>query len=377
MTNEVFVTCGQELEPLLLEELQGLGFEKLRTGFRGIYIEEASLTDVYRLNYCSRLASRVLWPLKHFRCYNAKTLYKDMMTIDWLAYIPKGKTFAIDANVTHSQLRNSLFAAQVVKDAICDQFREKTGSRPNVETQNPDVQLNLFIREPLAILSFDTSGSPLNKRGYRLEAVEAPMQETLAAALLKIAKYEEHEILCDPCCGSGTLLIEAALMATNTPPGYLRQTWGFMRLPEFSQQAWLKVKAEADKLRKPIVPGRIFGCDINKNAVRICKTNLRAAGFHSAVEVVQSDFREYTPEPPPTLICTNPPHGKRLDDVESLKPLYRALGDFLKRKSAKPSRGFIFTSSMDLSKEVGLAPSRRYVVFNSGIESRFLQFDLY
>lgn len=374
---EIFVTCSQELEPLLLEELAGLGFEKLRKGFRGVYMEEATLADIYRINYCSRLASRVLLPLKRFRCYNAKSLYKDIYSIDWGPYIPEGKTFAIDANVTHNQLRNSLFASQVVKDAICDQFREKTGKRPNVNPANPDIQLNLFIREPLATISFDTSGTPLHKRGYRMDAVEAPMQETLAAALLTIAKYQETEILCDPCCGSGTLLIEAALMASHTPPGYLRQTWGFMRLPEFSQKEWLKVRMEADKNRKALPPGHLFGCDVNKNAVRISKTNLRAAGFHQTVEIVQSDFREYEPPVQPTLVCTNPPHGKRLDEAENLKPLYRALGDFLKRKTAKPSRGFIFTGNLDLAKEVGLSPKRRYVIYNSGIESRLLEFDLY
>jgi len=365
------------MEPLLLQELEELGFDKLNKGFRGVYVQETALKDTYKLNYCSRLASRVLLPLKKFRCYNARSLYKECMEFDWLAYIPKGKTFAIDANVTHPQLRNSLFAAQVVKDAICDQFRQKFGQRPNVDTQNPDVQLNLFIKEQLGTISFDTSGVPLHKRGYRIEGVEAPLQETLAAALLKIAKYREEEIFCDPCCGSGTLLIEAALMATHTPPGYLRQKWGFMLHPEFSQQEWLRAKADADKKRKELQPGHIFGCDLSKNSVRICKTNLRAAGFHSSIEIQQSDFRDYTPPTPPTFICTNPPHGKRLENVDSLKPLYRSLGDFFKRKTAHPARGFIFTGSLELAKEVGLVPKKRYVIYNSGIESRFLEFDLY
>jgi putative N6-adenine-specific DNA methylase len=374
---ELFVTCAQGLEELLLEEIQALGFDKVKTGFRGVTVEVEGLQAVYRLNYCSRIASRVLYPLTKFNCYNAKSLYKEASEIDWLQYIPRGKTFAIDANVTHKQLRNSLFAAQVVKDAICDQFRAKTGARPNVEPKDPDVQLNLFIREPYAILSFDTSGVPLHKRGYRLEGVEAPLQENLAAALLKIGEYKEEELLCDPCCGSGTLLIEAALMATHTPPGYLRNQWGFMFLPEFVQQEWLKVKVEADKGRKSLKAGHIFGCDINKNAVRVTKTNLRAAGFAQAIDVVQYDFRDYEPPVPPTLVFTNPPHGRRLDDEESLKPLYRSLGDFLKRKTAKPARGFVFVGSLELSKEVGLSPKRRHVLTNAGLESRLLEFDLY
>lgn len=377
MLNELFVTCSQELETLLLDELQALGFERVKKGFRGVYVEITSPKDIYKINYCSRLASRVLLPLKNFRCYNAESLYRDAKSINWAPYIPAGKTIAIDSNVTHRQLKNSLYAAQVVKDAICDQLVEKRGKRPSVDVQDPDVQLNLYIRDNLASLSFDTSGSPLHKRGYRIESVEAPMQETLAAALLKLADYKEQEILFDPCCGSGTLLIEAALLASETPPGYLRQKWGFTRLPEFSQQEWLEVKAEADKKRKEIPHGRIYGCDINKNAVRVCKTNLRAAGFNGIVEITLNDFREFTPAPPPTLVCTNPPHGKRLDDVESLKPFYRALGEFLKEKTAHPSRGFIFTGSLELAKEVGLAPKKRHVLYNSGIESRYLEFDIY
>lgn len=374
---ELFVTCATGLEDLLQQELKALGFENSRPGYRGIYIQEASSEAIYRINYCSRLASRVLLPLSRFRCFDAKSLYRGALEIDWELYLKPGKTFAIDANVTHRELRNSLFAAQVVKDAICDQLKEKTGHRPSVNVKNPDVQLNLFIREPWATLSFDTSGAPLHKRGYREEAVEAPIQETLAAALLHMARYSEEEILCDPCCGSGTLLIEAALMASACPPGFLRKAWGFMSLPAYSHDEWLKVKQEADAAKKPLKEGHFFGCDINKNAVRICKGNLRAAGIHSFVDVVQCDFREYTPPQPPTMVFTNPPHGKRLDDVDSLKPLYRALGDFMKQKAAKPSRGFVFTGSLELAKEVGLAPSQRHVVDNSGIDSRLLEFNLY
>ncbi len=374
---ELFVTCSTGMEGLLQEELGELGFQKTHAGFRGVHVEEADPDALYRINYCSRIAGRVLLPMKKFRCFHAKALYQEIMAIDWIPYIAQGKTFAIDANVTHKQLRNSLFAAQVVKDAICDQFRTKTGRRPSVNPKNPDVQLNLFIHEPWATISFDTSGTPLYKRGYRQDVVEAPMQETLAAALLRIAGYRKEAILCDPCCGSGTLLIEAALIASQTPPGYLRQKWGFMDLPEFSTSVWDKVKAEADAKRQTLSAGHYFGCDINKNAVRICKGNLRVAGFHQAVEVVASDFRDYTPPVLPNWIIANPPHGRRLEDEESLKGLYRALGEFMKQKSAKPAKGFVFTGSMELAKEVGLAPTRRHVVDNSGIESRFLEFDLY
>ena len=375
--NELFITCSNGIEPLLVEELAEMGFTETVAGYRGVYVVVHGFEAVYKINYRSRLASRVLLPLVRFKCYDRKTLYKYADSINWLDYIPPGKTFAIDANVSHRMLTNSLFAAQVVKDAICDQFRERTGQRPNVDVKDPDVQLNLFIHDEKAVISFDTSGMPLYKRGYRLETVEAPVQESLAAAMLRLGRYQGTEQLFDPCCGSGTLLIEAALIASKTPPGYLRKEWGFRYLPGFSQAEWLRVKAEADRERVVLTPGLICGIDINKNAARISKGNLRAAGFHQSVEASYGDFRDYTPEPLPNFIIANPPHGVRLEEEDQLRPLYRALGDFMKRKAAKPARGFVFTSSGELAKEVGLAAKRRYVLDSGGLEARLLEYDLY
>lgn len=374
---DLFITCGQGIEPLLIEELASLGYSRTTAGYRGVKLQGVNFDAIYRINYCSRLAGRVFLPLAHFRCRDAKALYKEASTIHWSNYIPEGKTIAIDANVSHRQLRNSLFAAQVVKDAICDQLRAERGERPSVNTKNPDIQLNLFIHEESAVISFDTSGQSLHKRGYREETVEAPMQETMAAALLMLAKYQGTEIFYDPCLGSGTLLIEAALIASKTPPGYLRRRWGFFSLPEYSRQEWLKIKSEADSLKIPLAKGHFFGTDSNKKAIHATKVNLRAAGIHQFVEIAHSDFREYTPPIQPNFVIANPPYGKRLDEVDQLRPLYRALGDWMKQKTAKPARGFIFTGSFDLTKEVGLAASRRYVLDNGGIDSRLLEYDLY
>lgn len=374
---DLFVTCGQGIEPLLANELAALGYCQTTAGYRGVQVQNVDFSAIYHINYRSRLAGRVFMPLANFHCRDVKALYKGASSINWTDYIPEDKTIAIDANVTHRQLRNSLFAAQVVKDAICDQLRAQTGQRPSVDVKNPDVQLNLFIHDESAVISFDTSGQSLHKRGYREETVDAPMQETMAAALLMLAKYEGQTIFYDPCFGSGTLLIEAALMASCTPPGYLRRQWGFFNLRGYTQEEWLGAKAKADELQIPLSKGHFFGTDSNKKAVHAAKVNLRAAGIHQFVEIANGDFRDYTPPVPPNFIMTNPPYGKRLDDVDQLRPLYRALGDWMKRKSAKPARGFIFTGSFDLTKEVGLAASRRYVLDNGGIESRLLEFDLY
>lgn len=374
----LFITCSAGLEELLKLELNSFGYSKIQIGFRGVHVDVPSFEDIYRINYSSRLAGRVLLPLADFFCYDQRGLYKGASKIDWCSYIPPGKTIAIDANVNHKHLRNSLFAAQVVKDAICDQLREVRGERPDVDVKTPDVQLNLFIHENQAIISFDTSGTPLHKRGYRQDSVDAPLQESLAAAILMMAGYKGDEVLYDPCCGSGTILIEAALIASNTAPGYLRKTWGFINHPDFRMEDWLKIKAEIDQKRVPLKQGHIFGSDINRVAVQACKINLRASGFLQVVNVVPNDVRDADPEVPPTMIMTNPPYGKRLNDnMEDLCRLYRTIGEFMKHKSQKPARGFVLTGNLDLAKEVGLASKRRYLLNNGGIDSRLLEFDLY
>jgi putative N6-adenine-specific DNA methylase len=373
----LFVTCAQGVEKLLCDELAEIGFSESSVGYRGVHVRDDSMEAIYKINYRSRLGGRVLLPLTQFRCYDQKSLYFETSKIDWHKYLRKGQSIAIDANVHHPLLRNSLFAAQVTKDAICDQLRERSGWRPDVDLKDPDLQLNLFIHQQRASLSFDTSGSPLYKRGYRQDSGPAPIQESLAAALLRMAGYQGSEVILDPCCGSGTLLIEAALIASRTPPGYLRTKWGFMSHPDYDLQKWLKVKNEADDLRQELPVGHFFGCEIDSDVARICKDNLRAAGFQRQIEILRKDFSDFEPNDNVNFLITNPPYGKRLSEIDDLRQLYRSLGEFMKRKLAKPSRGFIFTGSSELAKEVGLAAKRRHVVSNSGIDSRLLEYDLY
>lgn len=374
---ELFVTCSPHFEELLKAELNELGYMQTRIGFRGVYVQVNSEQAIYRINYCSRIASRVLLPILRFRCQDRRDLYDAAMSIRWRPYFRLAKTFAIDANVESKEIRNSLFAAQVVKDAICDQLIEQTGDRPSVDTGNPDLQLNLFLRQGKAVLSLDTSGAPLHKRGYRQDGGDAPLRETLAAGLLRMADYQAKEIMIDPCAGSGTLLIEAALMASKIPPGIFRKQWGFFNYPDFSEQSWLKVKIEADGQRTELMKGHFFGVEINKNSHRIAVSNLKATGLHPYIEMTIGDFREYSPKTAPTFLMANPPYGKRLDEEQHLISLYRSLGVFMKEAMAKPSKGFILTGSPLLAKEVGLAAKRRHIVDNGGIEARLLEYDLY
>lgn len=373
---QLFVSCAPLLEPLLLDELRELGITSAQMGYRGVYISEWDWSTIYTINYASRLANRVLLPIKRFRCYDKRSLYRSVQEIDWSSYLKKDLTFSVDSTVHHRELRNSLFAAQVVKDAICDQLRDKKGWRPDVDLKDPDVHLNLYINQNVALISFDTSGTPLNKRGYRQETVEAPIQETLAAALLRLANYKKENVFLDTCCGSGTLLIEAALIASNTPPGYLRRNWTFMHHPSFQQEEWLKVKNNFDAQRIPLEPNHFYGLDNNPQAIRACQSNLKAAGITIA-EIEQIDFRDFIPSVTPDFIMTNPPHGNRLEEVKNLGPFYRSLGDFIKQNCAKPGRAFIFVGSLELCKEVGLAASRRHVFNNGGIDSRLLEFEIY
>lgn len=373
----LFLTCSQGIEDLLAQEVKEIGYPNVQTGYRGVYVDVDDFSAVYRLNYHSRIATRVLLPLDTFRMFDEKSLYKGASRIDWCRYIPEGKTIAIDSNVNHKAIRNSHYAGLLVKDAICDQLRERRGFRPNIDTQAPDVQINLFVDGPLAVLSLDTSGAPLHKRGYRVESVEAPLHESLAAAMLRLARYDDSQVLIDPCCGSGTFLIEAAMMAFNIPPGFLRQKWGFMTHPEFSNSEWIKVKADAEALRKPARSKKFFGFDVNKSAVYAAKANIRAAGLQDAIQVSQADFRELTLTFEPTFLISNPPHGHRLDTFDHLKTLYRSLGDFMKQSIKKSGHGFIFTTNLDLAKEVGLAPTQRHVVYQSNAEGRLLEFEVF
>jgi putative N6-adenine-specific DNA methylase len=377
MSVELFVTCQETLEEDLQIELQELGFSDVRKAFCGVYVPY-SIDAVYKINYLSRIAGRVLYPLADFVCRTKETLYDQIKKIPFDLILSLNKTFAIDVNGQNPGFTNTFFAAQVTKDAICDAFREKQGQRPSVSVKDPDVQLNLFLERNRIVLSLDTSGDPLFKRGYRRETVQAPVQESLAAAILRKAKYTKEDILLDPTCGSATFLIEAALMASHTAPGFFRKKWGFFNHPEFSEASWIAFKNQEDAKRVPLEKNRFFGFDLNKEAVRVANANLRFAGLHEFISVKNEDFRGMWELPnEPNLMISNPPHGGRLGSEDQLVPLYRALGDLFKQKIKKPGRAYVFTSSLVLAKEVGLKPKQRHVIKSSGNDCRLLEFDIY
>lgn len=365
----LFISCADQLEPLLKEELKALGLVDLRLGFRGIYAPY-TLENIFKINYLSRLATRVMLPLAQFSCPDTQTLYNEAKKIPWLDYLDETKTFAIDANIKHPMIRHSLYGAQLVKDAICDVIREKKGARPSVDTKNPDVQINVFIQNKRATISFDTSGAPLYKRGWKESSGEAGVPETLAAAILMHAKYSEREILVDPFCGAGTFLIEAAMMATQTPAGFFRKKWGFVHLPSFDNAQWEEFKNHWDQKRKPIESQSIIGSDSDANSFRLCKEHLKKTGFEKEVLLIHTPVSKFNPPRSPTLLVTDPPFGKRL---HAPPQIYQDLGNFLKAKCPAAPWGFLLTSSYHLVKASGCTVLSEWPLQHGGLSVTLYQ----
>ena len=255
-----FAQVTGKMEELCEQELIELGATKTKIDYKGIYFH-ADIPTIYKINYSSRLLSRVLAPLVIFPCHKTNTLTNKARKINWDDFFSVDKTFAISASVSKSRITNSLYASQCLKDGIADYFREKYGKRPNVEVVNPDVRFNLHIHKDTAIISLDTSGDSLHKRGYRLLAGEAPMQETLAAAIIRLSKWDGENPLWDPMCGSGTILCEALMHYCRIPAQYLRKKFGFFNLPEFNLDEWEKIKSELDSSIRPLPKNIIKGSD--------------------------------------------------------------------------------------------------------------------
>lgn len=411
------MTCGRGCESYLVAELAALGLgSQVTPAFRGAFINDlprgVSLMEaIFKVNYQSHLAMRVLLPLRSFEVREKMDLYEQIKSVDWRPYIPAGRTFAIVAKVDHPHFTNTHYAAQLCKDAIVDQYRERSVERPDVNAQNPDVQVQVFVHEGQGTVNMDTSVLPLHMRGYRRESVEAPMRETLAAHMLHMAGIPQHFrffneaeakeslVLSDPMCGSGTILAEAALMATQTPAAFLREKWGFTHLPDFSKKAWDDFKREQFLKRRPLSKRIVIsGTDIDPKAAQAASQTLRRLGFNVVenesqmhkttredvlgdVLIRREDFRQWAPASPelrPTVVMTNAPYGQRIGgEATNLRPLYRSLGDFMKQKTRKPATGWVLTGDLQLSREVGLQAKRRHILYNGGIECRLLEYDLF
>lgn len=373
----LFATCTPGLEEILAREVTALGYTP-KLGKGGVEIIGESLKDAMVLNLHLRTASRVLLRLLDIECPTKQGIYHALSTFNWKPWFVGMPTMAIDVPfVAHSEFSNTRYAAQHAKDAICDMLRQATGKRPSVDTKDPQIQFSLVIDERKACFSFDTSLQPLFKRGYRSESVEAPLKETLAAALLMMAGYTPEATLFDPCCGGGTFIIEAGLIATNTPSGLFRDSFGFFRHPDYNPEEWHEIRKKASDLITPFPRGKLFGSEKEAKSYRLLLRSIARAGLMNSVDLFHSDFRDVKLPSSLNFIISNPPFGVRLGEARRWMPLYRALGDLMKQGTAKPAVGAVLTASRELAQEIGLKPKRRIAVSHGGLDCVFCLFDLY
>ncbi len=372
--NQYFGQLASGAESCGEAELKELGATQVKPGYLGCYFC-ADQRTLYHLVYHTRIFSRILAPLIAFDCHSDKYLYKTAQQIDWSQFLTLTKTFAIVSNVADSHIRNSQYAGQILKDAIVDQFREKTGERPNVDTRNPDLLLNLYIHQNKARISVDLGGGSLHKRGYRTESVEAPMQETLAAAILRLSGWNSERPLYDPFCGSGTLLCEAFMKAGNIPAAYLRHKFGFLRLPDFDAAVWNQVKTKANNETCDIPEDLIKGSDLSADAVKAARANRNELPEIGIIKVRRADFHDLAGFNNTTLV-TNPPYGIRLGDTQGVTLLLKEFGDFLKQKCTG-STAFIYYGDQTLVKKLGLKPEWKQPLRAGGLDGMLCKYELY
>ncbi len=372
--NRFFAQIADGIKELGSQELHELGAQKISTAYRGIYFD-ADKETLYRINYFTRLASRILAPLVWFYCHTTDQLYKKAKQINWSDLIPQKNTFAIFSNVSNSKIRNSQYASLRLKDGIVDSFRESSGQRPDIDSRNPDIWLNLHIANDKAIISLDTSGGSLHKRGYRKDSVEAPMQETVAAAIVRYTEWDGSVPLYDPMCGSGTLLSEALMHYCRIPPGIFRNQFGFEFLPDYDNVLWTKVKKELDRQIRTLPEGYIAGSDSSTKAIDIAKTNILHLPHGGKVKLERLDFRKNIALQN-AVILTNPPYGIRMGKSRELDLLYKELGDFLKQK-CKGSTAYIYFGKRDFIKKLGLKPSWKKPLASGGLDGRLAKYELF
>ena len=333
---------------------------------------------LYRANYCCRTALAILKPFAEFEAHDDQELYDQVYRLRWEQILDCDGTFMIDSTTSGEVFTHSYYAALKTKDAIVDRFRRNFGKRPSIDTEQPEYKFNLHIRDTHVTLLLNSSGDSLHKRGYRQGVGVAPINEVLAAGLLKLAGWDCTTNFYDPMCGSGTLLIEAAMMANAVPAQYYRgNRFGFMRWKEFNLGEWKSVKAEEDrKIGSLDFEGEIWGNDIDEKVIEQCEKNLEYTKLHHDVMLHIGDFAEQDPPEGRTLIVTNPPYGERIK-VEDLNALYTKLGDTFKQRYGKDCEVWLITSDFEAMKHIGLHPSKKIAVQNGALDCRFLRFELY
>lgn len=369
-----FAQVAESVKDLAVEELKELGAEEISPVFRGLWFK-AKKKEFYKIIYSARLLSRVLAPLAIFECHTKDDLYKAAKKIRWEEFLTQKKTFSINANVSESDITHSNFAGLRVKDALADYFRDRTNRRPNVDAENPYIMINVHIHRNTATISIDASHGPLHKRGYREASVSAPMQETVAAAIIRLSEWEGQTPLYDPMCGSGTLLCEALMKHCRIPAQVFRQTFGFERLPDFDTGLWETVKQECQDGFIPLEKGLIAGSDVAETSVEAARTNIMGLHFGSEITIEQMDFKALDSLSGYTIVA-NPPYGIRMGKEQNLNRFYQQLGEFLKNR-CKDATAYIYFGEPRYIKKVPLAPAWKRPLKIGGLDGKLVKYELF
>ena len=366
-----FAPCPRGLEAVLAQELAALGAAGIEVTDGGAHFTGA-LTLCYRANLESRIASRILWRIAVAPYRSEDDIYQATLALKWPLWFDVGNTIRVNVAALRCPLKSLDFVTLRIKDAICDRFREHGGKRPSVDTEQPDVRVHAFLTSEHLTLYLDTTGEPLFKRGWRIATTEAPLRENLAAGILRLTGWTPGEALLDPTCGSGTLLVEAALIALDIAPG-LRRSFAFEKLRNFDREAWHALRTTAMQRCKPVTPLGIHGSDLYGDTLKVALANLDHAGLAGAVTLKQANLLEISPPALSGVLVANLPYGVRSGDTAELLEFYPRLGDALKQRFAG-WRAYLFSADRELPKRIRLSVSKRIPLYNGALECRLLEY---
>ncbi len=373
--SKIIITCNKRISPYLAEEVKELGFEIQRVFSTGVETR-GTLQDCIKLNLNLRCASQVLYSLKEFPANRPDEVYEQLVAYPWETLIARDGYFSVTSTVDHFTVNNNMFVNVKVKDAIADRIRRHTEQRPDSGPDLDRTVVNLYWREEQAEVFFDTSGHTIAKHGYRKIPGLAPMLEALACAAVMATKWDRKSPFINPMCGSGTLAIEALLLATNRRPGLFRSNYGFMHITGYLPEMYEVERKRLEDQITEIPELHVLATDNRQDAIDITRINAGAAGVDHLLQLALCDFSETVIPPPPGIICINPEYGERMGELSELEVTYANIGDFLKKK-CQGYTGYIFTGNLDLAKKIGLKASRRIEFYSAKLDCRLLEYELY
>ncbi|MGP0129464.1 MAG: THUMP domain-containing class I SAM-dependent RNA methyltransferase [cyanobacterium endosymbiont of Rhopalodia musculus] len=375
MNQIYFATVARGLEEIAAKELESLGATEVKPGFAGVRFH-GNKELFYRVNLWSRIIFRILVPIQEIKSDNADQLYKNVYNIDWSKYLQAHQTFLVNCTGSNRNLNHTHFTALKIKNAIVDKQTECFNTRSNIDVKNPDIIINAHINNDYCILSLDSSGRSLHRRGYRSAMGLAPLKETLAAALLDMANWDGNIPFLDPMCGSGVLPVEAALKGLNIAPGLYRNKFSFQNWLDFDSTIYSKIVKEAKKQQLAQLKAPIFGSDQDRDVIEQASINITACGLDKDIKLNQVQLEKIEAPTDKGIIICNPPYGKRIGNSQQLAKLYKLLGDVLKQRF-KGWNAYILTANKELSKQIGLRTSCRIPVYNGSLPCTLLKYELY